>query len=234
MEISLFFLFIISCVYCCDMPAWTGFEFLVNNHDSIWYSLGVSIIASYIFYIFQVVIPRIKRLRSTRIIALDRLEKLENTMYNTLCCLQGVPPNPGVKFSMELIKKYLDDIDVFSENSKYEIHQHKELSVFEALVHYDNKIMTIADEIIAGQYLESKYESKLLDVKRSVFHNKIMFWIDNQPGEYKRYNQIGPGYICVNVQAFNSDVVFSLDEYLSIYDNIKKIKLATKKKLKMI
>lgn len=49
---------VISFVYCCDAPVLFGMEFLINQKDSIWYAIGCSIIASYIFYCIQVVLPQ--------------------------------------------------------------------------------------------------------------------------------------------------------------------------------
>ena len=60
---------LISFIYCCDYPAIEGFEFLINNKQSIFYGVGLSIIAAYIFYIIQVFIPH---------------KQLEKQAYNTL------------------------------------------------------------------------------------------------------------------------------------------------------
>ena len=65
MEFVLLLLCLVSIVYCCDAPVIKGFEVFVNNHDSMLYNIGLSIIASYIFYVFQVLIPRVLRFRRT-------------------------------------------------------------------------------------------------------------------------------------------------------------------------
>ena len=48
MEFILFALFVVSIIYCCDMPVIKGAEVFVNNHDSMLYGIGLSIIVSYI------------------------------------------------------------------------------------------------------------------------------------------------------------------------------------------
>lgn len=227
MTYGLLILSVISFVYCCDLPVWQGFEFLVNDHDSLIYTIGVSIIASYIFYCFEVVVPREMRFRKTQSIAVDRLYKIEKTMYKMLCCLQGEIPNPGVNFSKESIDRRLAKLGkdgIFGENSRYEIRSHKELSIFEALVCYDDKIMKLADEIIAGQYLKSKYEKKLLRLKNTKLHEKLEFWYDCQPGEYERRNQKLPGHLAVAQEVVNTDIVSSVDEYIELYECIKKMR----------
>lgn len=48
----------VAFVYCCDAPVLFGLEFLINQKDSVWFAIGCSIIASYIFYCIQVVLPQ--------------------------------------------------------------------------------------------------------------------------------------------------------------------------------
>lgn len=48
MEFILFALFVVSIIYCCDMPVIKGAEVFVNNHDSMLFGIGLSIIVSYI------------------------------------------------------------------------------------------------------------------------------------------------------------------------------------------
>ena len=155
-------------------------------------------------------------------------------MHKMLCCLQGVPPNPSETISKELIMNYLNNIILFDEKSKYVIRQHKELTVFEALVYYDSEIDNLIDEFITGQYLESKYEYTFLNVRKSILHNKILFWVGNLPGEYTRPNQKNPGYNGVNMNAVNSDIISSLDQYIRFYEDIKKIKQKVMKELHML
>ena len=77
MDFVLFALFLVSLIYCCDMPAINGFEIFVNDHDSMLYSIGLSIIASYIFYVFQVAIPQILHFRRARSIGCIKLYEIE-------------------------------------------------------------------------------------------------------------------------------------------------------------
>ena len=43
MEFILFALFVVSIIYCCDMPVIKGAEVFVNNHDSMLYGIGLSL-----------------------------------------------------------------------------------------------------------------------------------------------------------------------------------------------
>lgn len=89
MDFVLFALFLVSLIYCCDMPAINGFEIFVNDHDSMLYSIGLSIIASYIFYVFQVAIPQILHFRRARSIGCIKLYEIEELMIMVFSVLQG-------------------------------------------------------------------------------------------------------------------------------------------------
>lgn len=231
MNFVLFTFFLISLIYCCDIPVINGFEVFVNSHDSMLYSIGLSIIASYIFYIFQVVIPQILHFRKTRNIGCIKLYEIEELMIMVFSVLQGKIYYPDSKKPVneqnEAIKKHLDDIDIFCESSRYEIQNHKELSVFEALLYYDSKIMLTIDEIIAGQYVEDHYLKILLDLKKAKLHYVLAWYNRNLPGEYEHRamessKEPKRGYNWVNIDAVNSEILSSVKEYHDIYVQIEK------------
>ncbi len=227
MDFVLMFLCFVSIIYCCDIPVIKGFEVFVNNHDSMLYGVGLSVIAAYIFYFFQVIIPRFLRFRRTRSIGYTKLYEVEKSMIKVFSFLQGEIPNLGIMISQEFIKKYLEKINIFYEKSRYEIQNHRELSVFEAIVYYDNKIISLIDEILSMQYLENKYEKILLKLKNSRLHSVFEQWAMNLPGEYEHYNidsnkGTSTGYNWVNIKVVNEDIFSSIDEYFNIYNQIKK------------
>lgn len=102
--------------------------------------------------------------------------------------LQGEAYNPEITVSKELIKNHLEKINIFMEKSRYDIQNHKEFSVFEALTYYDKRIIILTDEIIAGEYIKNKYEKILFALKISKFHEVLGRWETNLPGEYEHYN----------------------------------------------
>lgn len=224
-DFILLFFCLISIVYCCDIPAIKGFELFVNNHDSMFYGIGLSVIAAYIFYVFQVIIPKFIRFRQVRNVGCNKLYDIEKLMAQVFGLLQGDINKPVMETSKESVKSYLEKIDIFTKNSRYVIQNHKELSLFESIAYCDHKIISLIDEILSNQYLVSKHEKILLKLKLSKFHSVMELWENNLPGEYEHYNaeEIGmTGYIWVNPEAINSDIVSAIDEYLNIYNKIKK------------
>ena len=120
MEFVLLFLFLLSIIYCCDIPVIRGDEIFENNHNSILYGVGLSLIAAYIFYIFQVIIPRFLRFRRVRNIGYIKLYEVEKSMTKVFSFLQGSTPNLEITISKELIKNYIEDINIFYEKSLYD------------------------------------------------------------------------------------------------------------------
>lgn len=227
MDFMLLFFCLISIIYCCDIPAIKGFEIFINNHDSMFYGIGLSVISAYIFYIFQVLIPRFVRFKQVRSIGCAKLYDIENLMTEVFSLLQDDIDRPITEISKESVKSYLDKIDIFTKNSRCKIQNHKELSLFESIEDCDIKIISLVDEVLSNQYLETKHEKILFKLKISSFHSVVEQWKNNLPGEYEHYNSEEngmKGYIGVNHKAINSDLASTVDEYLNIYNKIKKIR----------
>ena len=101
-DIILFLLFLISVIYCCDHQAYKGFEFLIHDHNSMWYGVGLSIIAAYIFYLIQIYLPAIKNKLKYADFITAKLYVLKNDMRQTIRILLG---------------KEFDDLDELRETS---------------------------------------------------------------------------------------------------------------------
>ena len=95
MDLILLCLCIISIIYCCDVPVISGFEIFVNDHNSMLYGIGLSLIAAYIFYIFlqqniyKTIIPRNIRFKQTQHFICAKLYDVEISMNKIFSLLQG-------------------------------------------------------------------------------------------------------------------------------------------------
>ena len=72
-------LFLLSVLYCCDVPAWNGFEFLIHNKELLT-NVGYSVIASYVFYLIQIVIPDYINRKRAEEETQDSFKKLYNEL----------------------------------------------------------------------------------------------------------------------------------------------------------
>lgn len=75
---------VISFIYCCDFPALFNLNLLINRKDSIWFAMGCSIIAAYIFYCIQVVLPQKINERKAFEILSKRIDSLLDEVYHLL------------------------------------------------------------------------------------------------------------------------------------------------------
>ena len=223
MEIGLFFLFMTSCIYCCDLPVWTGFEIFAKDSGSLLYAICEGTVIAYIFYIFQVMIPRVTRYRRMRRFVVNKLGKLECAMRSLLCCLQGDRNNPFGIFDADKIKGHLDSINIFSTNSEMLIIDGREHSVCEALIYYRKEIGNVIDQITTGQYISERHEEELLRVEAAKMHSTIEWLICNQTGHFTRRNQEMPGYKWVNPNVIRDDLSSAAKEYIDFYEDVKKL-----------
>ena len=83
-NIFLTLLAIISIFYCCDLPAWSGFEFLINQKESMLYGVGLSIIAAYIFYVIQVYIPECKNRKKAELYLAPKIKDYLEDLYEVV------------------------------------------------------------------------------------------------------------------------------------------------------
>lgn len=84
---------LIALIYCSDYQVLHGFEFLIHEKDSMWYGIGISIIAAYIFHIFQVVIPKLTDEKTAYEVLEEKIKKYLDESYwllvfcETLCSI---------------------------------------------------------------------------------------------------------------------------------------------------
>ena len=119
--IFLTILTILSIIYSCDLPVLQGFEIFIH-HSNLLYTISTGIIVSYIFYIFQVVIPQKeserKAYKNIEKIIIDYIENLTwlLSIYDQLCIFDNEKILIGYpKYAKYFInKEYLNLVEVES------------------------------------------------------------------------------------------------------------------------
>lgn len=126
-------------VYCTDLPVISSkFYFLVNDHNSMLYGVGLSIIAAYIFYIFQVVIPEWLNIWKNKGFINEKIKSIKEQMEVIMHILYSKPLNEAEE--NDVLKEigstnfYEDSSNIFLGN--------RELTKIEALNEACNKIHT--------------------------------------------------------------------------------------------
>ena len=85
---------ILCVIYCSDSPVvCEAFSFFINDHNSMWYGIGLSVIAAYIFFIIQTWIPQKKHEKRAYVILKKQIEQYIECSYwilvfcEELCCI---------------------------------------------------------------------------------------------------------------------------------------------------
>lgn len=123
---------LVSILYCIDTPIINeNFSFLINNHDSILYGVGLSIIAAYIFFIFQVAIPEKIRVKRDMKLVYPKLQDIQSKME---LIIKVIYPSFTIDkiISKSDILKELQGVNIFKDGARL-YYRNKEATKIEAL-----------------------------------------------------------------------------------------------------
>lgn len=88
--ISLTLLCVISIIYCCDIPVISGWEFMVNQKESMIYGVALSVIASYVFYFIQIWLPKKQREYKANIYLRSRVISYLENFYDIIKIVEDI------------------------------------------------------------------------------------------------------------------------------------------------
>lgn len=160
----------VSIVYCCDIQVVRGFDFFINQKNSMWYSIGTSIIASYIFYIIQVYIPGICENRKALIYLKPQIDVYLEDAYEIVQIVESVC-NIDRKLG-KIIPKY-DFIKI--ERSDWRNIYAEKID----LVNYKSLIGSNSEKIKGNEYY-GKLDNRKLECLQELFRNQfIQKWCRN-------------------------------------------------------
>lgn len=175
-------------VYCTDLPVISSkFYFLVNDHNSMLYGVGLSIIAAYIFYIFQVVIPEWLNIWKNKGFINEKIKSIKEQMEVIMHILYSKPLNEAEE--NDVLKEigstnfYEDSSNIFLGN--------RELTKIEALNEACNKIHTKILDIISFKCSEKSVLTLLGKIDESKLHKILEDLYENQPGQLETITRKG-------------------------------------------
>lgn len=215
----------IFAIYCTDLPVISSkFCFLVNDHNSMLYGVGLSIIAAYIFYIFQVVIPERTNIQKNKKFINEKIKFIKEQMEVIIRVILPESLNETDEdciFIEEIgkINFYEDGSNIFSGE--------KELTKIEALNDARNKIHTKISEIVLYKCSENIVLTLLGKIDESELHKKIDELYENQPGPLEtktREGEMGSsGVRVIDTGSYSKKIWISLKDYKQFYKKIEKM-----------
>lgn len=211
-------------IYCTDLPIISSkLWFLVNDHNSMLYGVGLSIIAAYIFYIFQVVIPEWFNVWKNKGFINEKIKYIKEQMEVIMHILYPKPLNEveenDVLKEIENINFYEDGSNIFLRN--------RELTKIEALNEACNKIHTKILDIISFKCSEKSVLTLLGKIDESELHKIADYLYENQPGQLttitSKDEMASSGYRLINSGYYSKKIWLSLKDYMQLYRKIEKI-----------
>lgn len=214
-------------IYCIDWPIISDkLAFLVNDHNSMAYGIGLSIIAAYIFYIFQVVIPTKYKEYKYRSYVWNELNAIQKLMERDLKILTGKLFQSGSSYDAETIQKVLAYQDIIEDGST-ESENGTELTIIDAVYKNELKIKERIRPLLEHELVSNKTKKALRKWEVSNFQSIIEQVYENKPGrivtiDQKRGKSLG-GIRAGNMDYFHREIAKALIIYVESYRDIRKI-----------
>lgn len=214
----------IFAIYCTDLPVISSkFCFLVNDHNSMLYGVGLSIIAAYIFYIFQVVIPEWLNIWKNKEFINEKIKFIKEQMEVIMNILSSKHLEEAEE--KDAIKE-IGNIDFYEDGSNI-FRKNRELTKIEALNETCNKIHKKISEIVLYRCSERAVLTLLGKIDESELHKIFDELYENQPGSLEtktREGEMGSsGVRVINTGCYSEKIWISLKEYKQFYKKIKKM-----------
>ena len=187
------------------------------------YGVGLSIIAAYIFYIFQVVIPEWLNIWKNKGFINEKIKSIKEQMEVIMHILYSKPLNEAEE--NDVLKEigstnfYEDSSNIFLGN--------RELTKIEALNEACNKIHTKILDIISFKCSEKSVLTLLGKIDESKLHKILEDLYENQPGQLETITRKGEiassGIRIIDMGYYSEKIWVSLEDYMQLYRKIEKM-----------
>lgn len=216
----------ICVIYCIDVPIVSGvFSCLVNKHDSMLYGVGLSIIAAYIFYIIQNVLPMKLREKNERKFIVEKLTKICEYMEANLRQITGDKiENVKEDVLLDLLEKHFEQNNIFLVGSG-EFKEQQEMTIIECAYEHTIEINEVIKEMLYDAYLPENVRWLIKKVDYLELSKVIKKLYTSVPGYLKTITPNGAeasvGICLVNID-IKVDIFEAVKEYIKIYNEVQK------------
>ena len=160
----LFILFILSIIYCCNLPLLIELPFLICDKESMLYDVAIGIISAYIFYVIQILLPKLINKFKYRKFILQKLHNIKYNMKKTVEIISGIDNYSVDKTDIiSEIEIYLKKSDLFNDGAS--VYKNSiELVIIDALVDSEIKVHTEIMELISLNVIDEKTLDMMLKI----------------------------------------------------------------------
>lgn len=225
-DLILLIVFLLSLLYCCDCPVLWNLTFLVADHDSVAYSVGLSIIAAYIIYVIQTLPGFIKRKWKYNRYIEWKLKVIDNLMADTIRILAHFREDDSAV--LREIKANLRSKKFFEDEAPGELHVYQnreELPIIQALLNNEMKIHDEISQLIPLNILGKKTVALLLDIEQLPLRDFARKYAEQPPGDLKTIQQqagkSAGGALSYNMAALNRDLLEIMRQYVKVQKKVQ-------------
>lgn len=223
-DFLLFLLFFLSIVYCCNLPLVIELPILICNKESIVYDIAIGIISAYVFYVIQIVIPKvIKRLKNKKLI-LQKLYKIRKCMIKTIEIVSGTT-NYSIDKSniISEIETYLSKSNVFKDETN--VYQNGiELPIIDALKDSEDRLHNEIMELISLNIIDEQTLNIIMKIEKLELRDCVGHLSLNKEGDLitikQKLGKSTGGYLIYNKEVITSDIIKYMIEYIDVLKSL--------------
>ena len=217
--------FLLSLLYCCDCPVLWNLTFLVADHNSVAYSVGLSIIAAYIFYVIQTLPGFIKRKRKYNRYIEWKLTVIDDLMADTIRILAHF--NEDDSAVLREIEVNLKSANFFKNEAPGELHIYQnqtELPIIEALLNNEMKIHNEISQLLPLNILGKKTVELLLDIEQLPLRSFAQNCAEQPPGNrntiQQQAGQSAGGSLSYDMSVLNRNLLEIMRQYVKVQKKV--------------
>lgn len=218
---------VISGIYCCDLPSFINSSLFVNDHNSILYGIGQSIIASYIFFLIQVVIVDKIRLHKCKDAAYYEISGIKSNMESISKLLCG--ERDIKEYEKDRIKDRLENINFLEYGSGMDFNL-KEMTIIEALIYNLEEIDKKIKNLLVYNLIDENKKSVLRNISHSKLKMILIGMKENEPGSIDSKERGAEGkvkltdrYRSINMNYYVEEIVKAFEQYYKLLLKIRKL-----------
>ena len=225
-DLMLFIVFLLSLLYCCDCPVLWNLTFLIADHSSVAYSVGLSIIAAYIIYVIQTLPGFIKRKWKYNRYITWKLMEIDDLMVNTIRILAHFSADDSAL--LDEIEANLKSANIFEDAAPGELRVYqnrKELPIVNALLNNEMKIHHEISQLIPLNILGKKTVTLLLDIEQLPLRSFAQNYAEQPPGDLETIlQQAGKSYggnLIYNMPVLNRELLENMRQYVKVQKKVR-------------
>jgi len=220
-DILLLLLFSISIIYCCILPLLIEFPIFICDKESILYDVAIGIISAYIFYVIQILLPKLITKLKYRKFILQKLYNIKYNMKKTVEIISGTDNYSVDKTDIiSEIDIYLKKSDLFNDGAS--VYKNSiELVIIDALVDSENKVHTEIMELISLNVIDEKTLDMMLKIEKLGLRDFVRPLSLNKEGNLitkkQEKGESYGGYMGYNKGYVNDEIKKNMQEYIEIF-----------------